>query len=335
MPKKILITGATGLIGRQVVQTAVTQGDDVVGLDRSLDSRLDIIPPHIRSAAAWVEADTRDAARLQAAMTSVDTVIHLAAGASFLMYEEAPLEQTAGTIQGFHTVLEAVRQAGVRRLVYASTSAVYEGNKVPYRESMRLDPPDLKAFSKKVNEEMAAIYARRYGIQVIGLRPFSVYGDQESHKGRYANVVSLFSWAMYNGRRPIVWGDGSQTRDFIHASDVSRAFVLAAHSDTTEQHLNVGTGIETTFLGLIKIIAGQLGIEASPVFTKIPVAIYAQRLLADVSLTRATLGFTHQVALDKGVQRVLTAASRLRGTADEARLERAHYQASRWGRRTA
>ncbi len=153
-------------------------------------------------------------------------MVHLAAGASFLMYEEAPLQQTSGTIDGFHTLLEALRVNDVETLVYASTSAVYEGNDLPYNEGMALSPPDLKAFAKKVNEEMAALYARRYPLRPVRLRPFSVYGEDEMSKGKYANVVSLFTWAVCGGRRPLVWGDGTQTRDFIHVSDEGYAKAL-------------------------------------------------------------------------------------------------------------
>jgi nucleoside-diphosphate-sugar epimerase len=100
------------------------------------------------------------------------------------MYEEEPLDGTIVAIQGFLNILEALRKTGAKNLVHPSTSAVYEGNPVPYLEDMELRPPDLKALSKKVNEEMAWQYSSRYGIKAIGLRPFSVYGPNEFSKGR-------------------------------------------------------------------------------------------------------------------------------------------------------
>ncbi len=305
MPRKILVTGGTGLIGRQVIRHLVERGNSVVGFDRRLESRMQFIPQAVASEVMWIEGDTRDSDALEGAMRSVDAIVHLAAGASFLMYEEAPVEQTAGTIQGFHTVLEAARHAEIGSLVYASTSAVYEGNEVPYKEAMTIDPPDLKSFSKKVNEEMASIYSRRYGMRLVGLRPFSVYGDDEMHKEKYANIISLFVWAMLGGKRPLVWADGSQTRDFIHADDVARAFALAGESDVEEPFLNVGTGIETSFLDVIDIIASRLGIEANPVFVDVPVAIYARRLLADTSLTKSVLDFSAEITLGQGIDRVI------------------------------
>jgi UDP-glucose 4-epimerase len=303
--RDVLVTGATGLIGRQITSGLVKLGHRVVAVDRNLDDRLQLIDAEIRDEVRWVEGDTRQFELISAAIASVDTVVHLAAGASFLMYEEAPLENTSGTIDGFHNVLEAAAKSGVSKVVYASTSAVYEGNDVPYHESMTLKPPDLKAFSKKVNEEMASLYSERYGINTLALRPFSVYGEDEMPKRKYANVVSLFIWAMLSGERPILWGDGSQTRDFIHVSDVARAFILAVECEAAPPALNVGTGVETSFFEVVTLISQRLGVVLEPRYVPVPIAIYAQRLWADTSLSERVLGFRPLVALEVGIARVI------------------------------
>jgi nucleoside-diphosphate-sugar epimerase len=305
MSKRVLVTGATGLIGRRVVTQLVSIGWQVTGLDRSIDSRLSTIPESVRREVRWIEGDSRDREKFETAAKGVDAIAHLAAGASFLMYEEAPTEHTAGTICGFHNALETAVRHGIGRIVYASTSAVYEGNPVPYHESMALRPPDLKAFSKKVNEEMADIYADRYQIRPVGLRPFSVYGEDEMSKGKYANIISLFTWAMLGGQRPIVWGDGSQTRDFIHVSDAARAFVLAIESDSDARCLNVGTGTETSFGRVVELLGEKLGIDPMPIHVATPISIYAQRLLADMSTTERVLGFVPQVTVEAGLDLVL------------------------------
>jgi nucleoside-diphosphate-sugar epimerase len=312
--KRVLVTGATGLIGRRVVQRLVMSGWQVIGLDRSLDGRLTLLPEDIRTAVQWIEGDSRDQDRIAAATRGVDAVAHLAAGASFLMYEELPLEYTAGTIGGFHTILEAAVRNDVSTVVYASTSAVYEGNPVPYHEQMELRPPDLKAFAKKVNEEMADIYADRYQIRTVALRPFSVYGEDEMSKGKYANITSLFAWALLGGQRPIVWGDGSQTRDFIHASDVARAFVLALESPSTVRHFNVGTGRETSFSEVVSLLANKLGVDPDPIYVPTPIAIYAQRLLADTTVIERELGFVPEITLEAGLDLTLEHARRRTAT---------------------
>jgi UDP-glucose 4-epimerase len=256
----------------------------------------------------WIAADSRDWPQVLRAVSGNESIIHLAAGSSFLMYEEEPVARTSDAIIGFQHILEAARRSNVGKVVYASTSAVYEGNNVPYVENMTLEPPDLKAFAKKTNEEMAHLYSRRFGIPIIGLRPFSVYGVGEASKGPYANVVSLFAWTMLTGQRPIVWGNGEQMRDFIYVDDVVEAFVRALDADIPTQEINVGTGVETSFNDVIGIINECLGTCLAPIYLDVPVDIYAQRLLADPSLAARVLNFRSSVSVREGVQRVLDAA---------------------------
>jgi UDP-glucose 4-epimerase len=220
------------------------------------------------------------------------------------MYERDPVQETTGATVGFHTVIDAAVHADVPRIVYASTSAVYEGNEVPYRETMGLRPPDLKAFAKKMNEELGELYSARYGIETLALRPFSVYGVDEESKGPYANVASLFTWAMASGLRPLLWGTGRQTRDFIFTEDVARAVVLALESNCVGA-LNVGTGVETSFDQLITELNKLLGTDLEPQHMAVPISIYASRLLADTTQATQGLGFTARTALADGLTRIL------------------------------
>jgi nucleoside-diphosphate-sugar epimerase len=299
---KVLVTGGSGFIGRALVLHLMAHGYDVTVLDRRVGTAVS------KDSVRWIHSDTRDWDTLSQAVNGQDLVIHLAAGSSFLMYEEAPCSQTIGTIAGFQNVLEAARRYSVRKIVYASTSAVYEGNKLPYDESMPLNPPDLKAFAKKINEEMSQLYSQRYGIPLIGLRPLSVYGPEEVSKGPYANVVSLFAWAMLAGRQPIVWGDGSQTRDFTYVNDVVEAIRLALEADIPTQQLNVGTGIETSFNEVVATINEYLGTELTPTYVPVPVHVYARRLAGDPSLAAKVLGFRAAVTARDGIRRVIEAA---------------------------
>lgn len=310
MADRVLVTGGSGFIGRNLVQDLVRRGYEVTVLDRaSKAQQVDQV--------RWIRSDTRDWESLSQAMQGQDLVAHLAAGSSFLMYEEEPCAQTIGTIAGFQNVLEAARRSSVRKIVYASTSAVYEGNDLPYAESMPLNPPDLKAFAKKVNEEMSQLYSDRYGIPLIGLRPLSVYGPEEVGKGPYANVVSLFAWAMVAGRQPVLWGDGTQTRDFTYVTDVVEAIRLAIEADIPTQQLNVGTGVETSFNEVIAMINEHLGADLAPCYVPIPVHVYARRLLGDPALAETVLGFRSTVTVRDGIQRVLEAT---RSLVSEGRL---------------
>jgi nucleoside-diphosphate-sugar epimerase len=306
---RVLVTGGGGFIGRRVVAMLVAEGHTVTVLDRSV-AGLDLLEPAIGAEVRRVIGETPSEAHVSEAIAGQDMVAHLAAGSSFLMYEERPVSETAAAIVGFHTVVDAAVQNDVGRIVYLSTSAVYEGNRVPYREDMPLHPPDLKALAKRVNEDVAAMYVDRYGIETVALRPFSVYGPGEVSKGPYANVASLFTWAMAHGRRPVLWGDGSQTRDFIYVDDVAEAVLQALRCRATGA-FNVGTGTETRFDTVIDRINGLLGRSLKPVRVDIPITIYAARLLADTTHARDELGFVAKVTFEQGLREVLASFQRL------------------------
>ncbi|MFJ9813971.1 NAD-dependent epimerase/dehydratase family protein [Streptomyces sp. NPDC101151] len=309
-PKNLLVTGGAGFIGRTMIRGMLDDGHTITSVDNFKIGGREHIPEDLRGHVEWLEGDTRDPALLTKLMKGRDAVVHLAAPSSFLMYEEDPVDGASVTVHGFLNVLEAMRSADVGKLVYASTSAVYEGNPVPYTEDMELRPPDLKALSKKWNEEVARQYTERYGLIALGLRPFSVYGHDEFSKGGYANVISLFAWAVLNGATPLLWGDGSQTRDFIYVEDAGRAFRTALEADLPTQEFNVGTGVETSFSDVLSMIGEEAGRPVEPEFVDVPITIYARRLWADVTRATGVLGFRHEIDVREGVRRVVAAARR-------------------------
>ncbi|MFI1258693.1 NAD-dependent epimerase/dehydratase family protein [Streptomyces netropsis] len=312
--KNVLVTGGAGFIGRNMIRGMLGDGYRITSLDNFKIGGWEHIPDDIRNHVEWIQGDTRNLDLLMQLMKGKDSVIHLAAPSSFLMYEEDPVGGASVTTHGFVNLLEAMRRRDVGKLVYASTSAVYEGNPVPYVEGMEINPPDLKALSKKWNEEVAAQYSERYGITAIGMRPFSVYGHDEFSKGGYANVISLFVWAVLNDVTPVVWGDGRQTRDFIYVEDAGRAFRTALEKDLPTQEFNVGTGIETSFNEVLSLIAEELGKEVEPKFADVPIAIYAQRLLADITRAVDVLGFRHEIDVREGIRRVIKATRSVQAT---------------------
>lgn len=297
---RILVSGGGGFIGRRLVKTLLSEGHDVKVLDNfkfggktyfnDTEKKLEI-----------VEADVRDYSKVREALKGIDLVYHLAAPSSFLMYEEDPVGSSTVTLEGFINIMEGMRFHKIKKIIYISTSAVYEGNGFPYVENMKISPPDLKALTKKFNEEAAVQYFQRYGIKTIGMRPFSVYGYGEETKKRYANIVSLFIWAMLRGERPVVWGSGRQTRDFIFVDDVVDALVMAQKKDFDCELFNLGTGRETSFNEVIRIINGNLGSALEPVYTPVPIGIYAQRLLANTVKQESVLGFKPKISIEEGI----------------------------------
>jgi nucleoside-diphosphate-sugar epimerase len=299
-----LVTGGAGFIGRQLSTLLARFGHEVRIFDNLSLSSQNLVPTG--SNIRFYQNELRDQKALMAAMKDCDVVYHLAAPSSVIMYEENPYESTSTTIEGFLALLEAVRLCDVEKLVYASTAAVYEGQALPYEESMALPKPvDLKALSKKAYEDLAEIYAMRYGISVAGMRPFSVYGPGDVSKHRYANVTTLFVASILQGRRPEVWGDGTQTRDFVFVDDVAHAFVLAAQRKWSNEIFNIGTGIETSFNQLVSMINGALRTSLGPVYVPVKLPVYARKLKADTTKSMKLLGFVAKVALQEGIARII------------------------------
>ena len=303
---KILVTGGAGLIGRHLVQLLVKKEHEVRVLDNfrlSDPTYLSTLSDQIQ----LIEGDVTDLQKVEEATNSVNIVFHLAAPSSMLMYREAPILSTHTTVEGTLNVLEAMRKYDVPRLIYASTSAVYEGNPVPWVESMQLNPPDLKALSKKFGEEIAKNYSDRYGIECVAARPLSVYGYDEETKQGYANVISLFVWTMLDDRRPAVWGDGNQTRDFIYVDDAAESLFLAMNSklDQKFEVFNVGTGKETSFNSVVNTINTLLGKSLEPIYVPVQIDIYGYRIVGDPTKAEKMLGFKAKISVEEGVRHVI------------------------------
>ncbi len=310
----VLVTGAAGFIGRSVVRRLVEHGYAVVGLDNFSFSNETQIPQHRRI--EWVNGDTRNSTLMGNLVARVDHVIHLAAPSSFIMHEEDDLAACNFTMMGFKTVMEAVRRRGnMKKIVWASTSAVYEEwakePRVPFHEGLAINPPDSKAGCKWWCEQEAARYSNRYGITSVAFRPFSVYGVGEHTKLGYANVTSLFSWALMGGHELVLWGDGTQTRDFIFVEDAARAFVDAMEKSLPTCVLNLGFGKEHTFNQVVEIAASQLKVEPRVRYVEVPIQIYAYRLWADMTLCEKMLGFKPRVTLEDGIAHIIDATEGL------------------------
>ncbi len=322
-PERVLITGGAGFIGRRSAELLAERGFAVTILDSRIAARESLLEG-LRPEVHRIEGDIKDAQLVLDSMTHQDAVVHLAAGSSFLMYEERPVLETVNVFHGFLNVLEAVRRCNVSKLVYASTSAVYEGNPLPYHEDMALVPPDHKALAKKAIEEFAQLYAQRYGTQAVALRPFSVYGPDELDKGGYANVISLFAWAMLAGCPPVMWGDGTQTRDFIFVDDLAEIICGCLVQDFDDHVVNAGTGVETSFNEVVALINGHLETPLQPAYVPVPIPVYARRLWADTARQR-TLGLEAQTDVETGVARVVEYIRSLPAST-RARLARAQWE---------
>jgi len=218
------------------------------------------------------------------------------------MYKKDPL-LTGRAVNEAIAVFELAKRIGCR-VVYASSSSLYNGLQPPHREDMAIQVTDYYTEARLAIERIAELYKRLYDIDSIGLRFFSVYGPREKSKGQYANMVSQFLWRMVKGESPIIYGDGSQTRDFIYVEDVVKALRLAMDSDF-HGILNIGTGTSYSFREVVSLIEKKLGISSKPKYVENPIKNYVAHTLADTSNAEVAIGFKAQMTLDRGLDNLL------------------------------
>jgi UDP-glucose 4-epimerase len=256
----------------------------------------------------FVEGDIRDAALLPEVVQQVDCILHHAAIVSVPASVEQPLVDQEVSAVGTLRLLEAARQAGVRRVVFASSAAVYGNNpQMPKREDMVPEPESPYAVSKVMGEHYARVYSRVYGLEVVGLRYFNVFGPRQVPSSPYSGVISIFVARMRAGASPTVFGDGHQSRDYVYVGDVVEANMRASTTPGVAGRIyNIGCGRSASLLELIAAINQILGTELVPIFAP-PRAGDIRFSSADISRARAELGYEPRVGFAEGLERTIAA----------------------------
>jgi len=312
-----LVTGGCGFIGSHIAEALVAEGGTVRIYDDLSSGYVENIDA-FRSRVELVEADIRDGAVLGRAMRDVDGVFHEAALVSVFDSVERPADNHSINITGTLNVLQAARAAGVKRVVTASSAAVY-GNApgLPKTEGMRPAPESPYALAKVAKEHYMTVFRKLYGLETVSLRYFNVYGPRQDPSSMYSGVISKFVDDMSAGRAPTIFGDGEQSRDFVFVKDVVRANLLAMHSGDVGQGevFNVATQVRTTLLALIEVLKKLLAADVEPEFREArPGDI--RHSLADLSRVKEQLGYTPEFSIEQGLG-VLTdwaeKAGRIRG----------------------
>jgi len=256
----VLVVGGAGFIGSHTVEALLAGGHEVRVLDDLSSGKRDNLPQH--DALELVVGDVRDAATVRRAMRGIRGCIHLAAQVSAVRAVEDPLGSAMRNIVGFINVIEAMREEGVPRLVYASSAAVYGDNQnLPLNEDETLLPTNPYGLEKQVDELYAGLYARLHGLNSLGLRYFNVYGPRQDPSSPYSGVISKFMQNLASGAALTIFGDGHQTRDFVYVGDVAQANVLALGSDYSGV-CNVATGSRVELLELAQVLGGCVGAQA-------------------------------------------------------------------------
>lgn len=280
---RILVTGGAGFIGSHLVEQLLSLGNHVRVMDNLSTGKRENLP-RMHPALEFIGGDVRDRRTVAGCLRQVDAVYHLAAIASVQATMEDPVGAHETNLDGTLYLLDAARQAGVRRFIYASSAAVY-GDEVmlPAREEAPARPMSPYAIDKLSGEHYLAHYHRRYGLDATAFRFFNVYGPRQEPGSPYSGVISLFLDRMQRGEPLTVYGDGRQTRDFVYVADLATLLVKALYQRGLDgQVLNVGTGLESSLLELIAELQALSG-------RRLAVEHQAARL-GDLRRSRADVG---------------------------------------------
>jgi UDP-glucose 4-epimerase len=300
----VLVTGGAGFIGSHLVDELVEAGHSV----RVLDDLFTGSPDDVNPGAELIVASVSDQDAVRLAVDSCDTVFHIAAHRAVQRSVENPLATDLANVHGTLTVLAAAREAGVRRVVSASSSSVYGGaDKVPTPETQPLVPRSPYAVSKMAGEHYCRVYTELFGLETVSLRYFNVYGPRQRPDSPYAAVIPLFIDALRKGEPPIVHGDGRQSRDFTFIADTVSATIAAATApaERCAGHVyNVAPGKSHDLLELLDILGRLLDVEPKPEHTAVR-AGDVRRTMADPSAARRDLGFSCEVGFEDGLRRTV------------------------------
>ncbi|HTD18040.1 MAG TPA: SDR family oxidoreductase, partial [Ktedonobacteraceae bacterium] len=254
----------------------------------------------------FIQGDVRDRDAVKAAVKGVEVVFHQAALASVSRSIAQPVASLETNINGTQNVLLAARDAGVRRVVYASSSSVYGNTPIlPKHEEMPTLPMSPYAVQKLTGELLCRVFTRVYGIETVALRYFNVFGPRQDPASEYAAVIPRFLTALLQKRRPIVFGDGEQTRDFTYIENVVQANLLASTStDAVGEAFNIGCGERISLNRILHIVSELLGIQVDAEYREQRPGDVRDSL-ADINKARELLGYTPTVNFREGLERTL------------------------------
>ena len=299
-----LVTGGAGFIGSNIARALAERGDRVRVFDNFLTGRRENLVdlPEVEV----VDGDVRDSEALRSAMAQVDTVLHQAALPGVPRSVQDPATSNESNVTGTLNVLIAARDAGVKRVVCASSSSVYgDTPTLPKVETMAPRPISPYAVTKLTGELYCAVFHQLYGLEAVALRYFNVFGPHQDPMSDYAAVIPLFIAAMTRGERPRVDGDGAQSRDFTFVDNVVQANLRAAKaSGVTGEVFNIACGQRYTLLDLVDRLNRILGTRLEPRFGEAR-AGDVKHSLADIDKARRLLDYEPSISFDEGLERTV------------------------------
>ncbi len=311
---RCLITGGAGFIGAALANRLIGEGHHV----RVLDDLSAGDPSRLDSQALFTRGDVKDVPKLWTLLQHVDCVYHLAARVAVPESVLYPRDYNDVNVGGTVAVMEAVRDAGVKRVILASSGAIYgKQRRQPVSEKTIPNPDSPYAVSKLASEHYVFTIGALYDIETVALRIFNAYGPGQFVPAAHAPVIPQFLKQALGGGSLVVFGDGNQTRDFVYIDDVVDAlFAAATASDSDRRIINVGSGQEVSINRLVEKVAQAIGREVNPLYSQAHNG-GVSRLVADIGLARRMLGYSPEVGLDEGLELMLELDPQFRVAADQ------------------
>ncbi len=300
-----LVTGGAGFIGSNIVAELPRQGHKVRVLDNfatgrrenllELDGKIDLI-----------EGDIRDLKTVERAVEDIEYVLHQAALPSIPRSVEEPLTSNEVNVTGTLNVLIASRDAGIKRVVYASSSSIYGNNPtLPKKEEMKSDPLSPYTVSKLAGERYCKVFYQIYGLETVMLRYFNIFGPRQDPTSQYSAVIPKFITAMLKGKQPVIYGDGEQSRDLTYVANAVQANILAVTKEgIAGEVFNIACGKRITINQIVKELNNLLGTSIKPIYAE-PRAGDVRHSLADISKAKNLLNYEPKIDFREGLKRTI------------------------------
>jgi nucleoside-diphosphate-sugar epimerase len=296
-----LVTGGAGFIGSNLVEQLIADGAAVRVIDNFSTGKRENLEP-FRKQIDFREVDICNLSVLQKAVADCDTIFHQAAIPSVPKSVIDPISSHNADVTGTLHVLWAAKEAGVKRVVYAASSSAYgDSDVLPKREDMPPRPISPYGLMKYVGEEYCRLFTLLYGVETVSLRYFNVFGPRQDPTSQYSGVLSRFITNMLRGDRPVIFGDGEQSRDFTFVSNVVAANLQACRSPKAVGHVyNVACGTRITLKEVVRVLNRILGTNLDPVFEP-PRAGDIKHSMADIQRAAGDLGYSPQTGFENGL----------------------------------
>jgi UDP-glucose 4-epimerase len=303
---KYLVTGGAGFIGSHIVEALAQQENEIVILDNLFSGNIANIQPFLKEKKiAFVQGSISDLPLLRHILDDVDGIFHEAAIASVQQSILDPINTQEVNSTGTLNVLIAARDCGVKKVVFASSAAIYGDNPfLPIREDMIPMPLSPYAVAKLSGEYYGSVFSQLYGLQTVSLRYFNVFGPRQDPGSEYSGVISKFIALVRQGKPITIFGDGEQTRDFVFISDVVSANILAMENEV-QGVFNVGCGVQISLNELAKIVKDIVGIDVSVIYQPSRTGDI-KKSCADISRAREKVGYAPEYGMREGLERMIS-----------------------------